>query len=59
MEVAMSTKIPDDTLTKFLVKVIAIEKNYAHEFHGVKNDRRGEIRELVDRVTTEELENEA
>jgi hypothetical protein len=45
-----------EKLEKFLVRLMAIEKRYAHELRNVKADRRGEVLELINSFSAKELE---
>lgn len=52
----MDIEIPRVVLTELVVKVIQIEKKYAHELTGARNDRRAEIKQLINKVVGEKLE---
>ncbi len=52
----MSEEIPRKVLTELLIKVMQVQKAYAHEQVGARNDRRNEIKKLVNRVAAESLE---
>ena len=49
-------EIPKAVLTEVLVKILSIQKKYAHEFKGVRNDRREEVKDALNKVVTESLE---
>ena len=40
----MAVEIPNDVLAALIAAVIKIEKKYAHELTGVRNDRREDIK---------------
>lgn len=48
-----SVKTEKDLLSGLLQDVMQIEKRYAHEQYGARNDRRNEIKKLVNRVAAE------
>lgn len=54
----MDNKIPPDKLEKFLIKIMAIQKRYAHELRNVKADRRSDVLEEINRFSSKELEPE-
>ena len=49
----METNVPKKILNELLLQVIKVEKDYAHEFVGVRNERRNEIKKIVNRVVSE------
>jgi hypothetical protein len=49
-------EIPREILNELVVKVLGVEKKYAHELTGVKNDRRTEIKQLVNKIAGDKLE---
>jgi hypothetical protein len=55
----MSKEITQEIIGSFLAKILAIEKEYAHELQSNKADRRSDIRDVVDQIAGEDLENEA
>jgi len=52
----MVNEIPKKVLTDLLLKIIQVEKAYAHEQVGARNDRRAEVKKVVNRVASESLE---
>lgn len=42
-----------DHLNELLQEVMRVEKRYAHEQYGAKNDRRNELKKAVNRIATE------
>jgi hypothetical protein len=52
----VAVEIPSDFLSTLIVAVIAIEKKYAHELTGVRNERREEIKKEINRMVAERLE---
>ncbi len=48
--------IPDDMIHKLIAKIVSIQKRYAHELSGVRNERRGEIKEALSQLVAETLE---
>lgn len=42
-----------DHLNELLQEVMRVEKGFAHEQYGAKNDRRNEIKKAVNRIATE------
>jgi len=57
-DVRVEITIPPEKLEKFLIKIMAIQKRYAHELRNVKADRRGEVLEEINRFSSKELEQE-
>lgn len=55
---ALAETIDSQKLEKFLIKVIAIERRYAHELKSATSDRRSEIIEAVNSFSGKELENQ-
>ena len=50
----VSTKKQEkDHLNELLQEVMRVEKRYAHEQYGAKNDRRNELKKAVNRIATE------
>lgn len=43
----------NEHLTELLREVMLIEKRFAHEQYGAKNDRRNELKKSVNRVAAE------
>ena len=41
------------TTNELIVQVMKIQKNYAHEQVGAKNDRRNEIKKTINRIASE------
>lgn len=52
----MSDNIPEKLITDLIAEVIQIQREYAHEWVGVKTERRNRIREVINRLATEKLE---
>jgi len=52
----LSDTIDSQKLEQFLIKVIAIEKRYAHELKSATSDRRSEVIEAVNTFSGKELE---
>ena len=52
----MSDEMSEQTLIEFVSIVIAVQKKYAHEFSGVRNERRAEIKEELSKFVAERLE---
>jgi hypothetical protein len=53
---ALTVNIDKDFLEELLTRVIKIEKRFAHELTGAKNDRRAEIKETVSKMVAEKLD---
>ncbi len=51
-------EIPNDTIRKFLLEVMKIERRYGNELKNAKTNRRIDVREFVERFATKELEHE-
>jgi hypothetical protein len=49
----MESNIPKKALNELLVQVMRVQKQYAHEQVGARNDRRVEIKKIVNRVASE------
>ena len=52
----MAVEIPNEFLAALIAAVIKIEKKYAHELTGVRNERREEIKKEINRMVAERLE---
>ena len=52
----MSDELSEQMLIEFVSIVIAVQKKYAHEFSGVRNERRAEIKEELSKFVAERLE---
>jgi low affinity Fe/Cu permease len=52
----MTKSVPKKAITDLVAQVMRIQKKYAHEQVGVRNDRRNEVKKIVNRVASE-LEN--
>jgi len=52
----VAVEIPNDFLAALIAVVIAVEKKYAHELRGVRNERRDEIKKEINRMVAERLE---
>lgn len=46
-------KQENEHLNELLREVMRIEKRYAHEQYGAKNDRRNELKKIVNRIASE------
>jgi hypothetical protein len=49
-------EIPQALVEKFLTKVMEIERRYGNELRNAKSNRRDELRSLMEKFSTEELE---
>ncbi len=49
-------KIPKEVIKEVLIRVMEIQKEYAHELSGVKTERRDRINEAVNKIVAERLE---
>jgi len=49
----MDSNIPKKALNDLLVQVMRVQKQYAHEQVGARNDRRAEVKKIVNRVASE------
>jgi hypothetical protein len=52
----MTQEISRKVLTELLLRVVQIQKAYAHEQVGARNDRRAEVKKVVNRIAAEHLE---
>lgn len=52
----MTKSVPKKAITDLVAQVMRIQKKYAHEQVGVRNDRRNEVKKIINRVASE-LEN--
>jgi hypothetical protein len=52
-EALMANVTPKKTLLDLLSNTIRIQKNFAHEQVGARNDRRNEIKKLINKLATE------
>jgi hypothetical protein len=52
----LKQSIPDKLLNELIAKIVAIQKRYAHELSGVRNERRAEIKEALSQLVAENLE---
>jgi hypothetical protein len=48
--------IPDKLIHELIAKIVSIQKRYAHELSGVRNERRAEIKEALSQLVAETLE---
>jgi low affinity Fe/Cu permease len=55
-ELSMTKQVPKKAITDLVAQVMRIQKKYAHEQVGVRNDRRTEVKKIINRVASE-LEN--
>jgi len=55
-DMPVTDEIPKKVLTDLLVRVMQLEKAYAHEQVGARNDRRAELKRLINRLVSESLE---
>ena len=46
----MNTEIDKKSLTDLLIKVMRIQKDFAHEHTGAKTDRREKIKKAINQV---------
>ena len=53
---ASELEIPKEVIKAIIVRVIEIQKEYAHELTGVKNERREKINEAINKIVAERLE---
>ena len=53
---ASEQKLDPKAMIKLISDVLGIEKRYAHELKGVRDQRRKEIRELINKVVAERLQ---
>jgi|GEM_PF-5038547 len=53
----MPPDIPKDVVTELLIEVLKIQKQYAHEQTGARNDRRNQQKKIVNKIVAERLEN--
>ena len=49
-------EIPRAVLTAILAKVLSVQKKYAHELKGVRNERREKVKEAINSVVAERME---
>jgi hypothetical protein len=49
----MPNEIPKKTVTDLINQIMHIQKRYAHEQLGAKNDRRNEIKKLINRLVSD------
>jgi hypothetical protein len=50
----MNTRtIPDRAVIKLIARIILLQKQYAHEQSGVRNERRAEAKKLVNSIAAE------
>ena len=52
----MKQAIPDKLTHELIAKIVSIQKRYAHELSGIRNDRRAEIKEALSQLVAETLE---
>ena len=54
----MSTegKLDQRLITSLIARILTIEKRYAHELKGVRDQRRNEIKDLINKVLAEKSE---
>lgn len=49
----MTRKFNKKTLSQFLLQVMRVQKQFAHEQVGARNDRRNEIKKNLNRIAAE------
>lgn len=49
----MQSQISKKVLNELLIQVMKVQKEYAHEQVGARNDRRSEIKKHVNRIAAE------
>ena len=49
----MESSVSKKALNNLLIQVMRVQKAYAHEQVGARNDRRAEIKKIVNRVAAE------
>jgi hypothetical protein len=49
----MDEDIPKKAVTDLINQVMHIQKKFAHEQIGARNDRRNQIKKLINRLTSE------
>jgi hypothetical protein len=49
----MTTPVSRALINELLIQVMKIQKQYAHEQVGARNDRRAEIKKVVNRIASE------
>jgi hypothetical protein len=49
----MTQEIPKSLVTNLVAQVMRIQKQFAHEQVGARNDRRNEIKKLVNKLVSE------
>jgi hypothetical protein len=52
----MAVELKQELLTSLIASVIRVQKKYAHEMTGVRNERRDEIKAEINRLVAEKLE---
>lgn len=52
----VTKEIPEKVLHELITKVVFIQKKYAHELSGVRNERRSEIKTALSQLVAEKLE---
>jgi hypothetical protein len=48
----MADDIPKKSVTELINQVMRIQKSFAHEQVGARNDRRNEIKKLINRLVS-------
>jgi len=52
-ECRMIKPVSRKAITDLVAQVMRVQKKYAHEQVGVRNDRRNEVKKIVNRVASE------
>lgn len=52
----MDDNIPEKLITEIIARVVAIQKQYAHELTGVRTERRTEVKDVLSTLVAEYLE---
>jgi hypothetical protein len=48
--------IPEKLITEVIARVVAIQKQFAHEWTGVRTERRAEVKDALSALVAEYLE---
>jgi hypothetical protein len=52
----MKEAIPETFFVELIAKIVAVQKKYAHELSGVRNERRNAIKDDLSHLVAEKLE---
>jgi hypothetical protein len=56
LEAHMTESLTKKLVTELIVKILKVEKAFAHQLAGARNDRRAELKDVINKFVSEKLE---